>query len=122
MDGEQASELLHRAVGRKKYQEKIRKQIVLSQEEVSFVKEKGLIYVRDDAIKYVKSIRNTYPETMKLDAFVNNPLFTGMYATSTCCRDCIYSTYKIKAWVIISDSECDMLVTKIVSWIQQKSM
>lgn len=122
MDWNQASELLHGAVGRKKYQERIRKQIDMSTEELQFVRERGLIYVRDDAIKYIKSIRNTYPETLKLDAFVNNPLLTGTCATSTCCRDCIYSSYKIKPWVNISDADCDMLVTKIVSWIQQKSL
>ena len=112
---------IHKACGRKKVQQNLRKQIKLSHQELEKTKELGILKIREDAILYINSIKTIIPESFKPTTIVNHPILTAIYATGTCCRDCIQSCYKIGQWSTIKPDDCELLSRKIIQWIQFQS-
>lgn len=49
-----------------------------------------------------------------------HPVFIAQHATATCCRECLSKWHFIEKTHILSESECDYIVSVIMEWIKKE--
>ena len=89
---------------------------------VSYINEKGLNKIENDAYDL---INNRLSDTSKFidgkqTPMRGHPVFLAQHATATCCRGCLYKWYHIPKDRLLTNHEVDFCVSLIMAWIKKE--
>ena len=101
---------------------KFRSSFHLKQKDIDYINEKGLDVIRQHAQDFIakREAPAFIPNDGKQTPMKNHPVFIAQHATATCCRGCLYKWYHIKPHTQLDDSQQEMIVQVIMSWIKRE--
>ena len=101
---------------------KFRSSFHLKQKDIDYINEKGLDVIRQHAQDFIakREAPAFIPNDGKQTPMKNHPVFIAQHATATCCRGCLYKWYHIKPHTQLDDSQQEMIVQVIISWIKRE--
>ncbi len=100
---------------------KFRSSFKLSQDDIAYVKTKGLGKIKQHAYDFVnKRLKDiTFINDGHQTPMRGHPVFIAQHSTATCCRGCLEKWHKIDKNKILSQSEIDYIVEVIMEWIKR---
>ena len=100
---------------------KFRSSFKLSQDDIAYVKTKGLDKIKQHAYDFVnKRLKDiTFINDGRQTPMRGHPVFITQHSTATCCRGCLEKWHKIDKNKILSQSEIDYIVEVIMEWIKR---
>ena len=101
---------------------KFRSSFHLKDKDILYIENKGIDKIREHAYDFVtKRLADTFNVTDgKQTPMKGHPVFIAQHATATCCRGCLYKWYHIKPHTQLDDSQQEMIVQVIMSWIKRE--
>ena len=101
---------------------KFRSSFHLTKKYKEYCNEKGLDVIEQHARDFIS--KRIAPAVILNDGkqtpMKNHPVFIAQHATTTCCRGCLYKWYHIKPHTQLDDSQQEMIVQVIMSWIKRE--
>lgn len=101
---------------------KFRSSFHLKQKDFEYITLKGMDTIKSHAFDFVhkrlqnKSLFNDGKQTPTK----GHPVFIAQHATATCCRECLFKWHHIESTHILSEQECEYIVSVIIHWIQNE--
>ena len=93
----------------------------LSEKDKKYVKEKGLLTIRQHAIDFLnKRIKIKPKNDTKQTPYTGHPVFIAQHATATCCRKCVQNWYKIPKTKELTEKEIEDFADLIIEWIKDE--
>ena len=101
---------------------KFRSQFGLSDDERSYVHDRGLELVRNHACDFIR--QRLAPANPRNDGkqtpMKGHPVFLAQHATGACCRKCLTKWHGIKPGKELSARQIEELVDILMSWIHDQ--
>ena len=101
---------------------KFRNSFHLKQKDFEYISLKGIDTIKSPAFDFVhkrlqdKSLFNDGKQTPTN----GHPVFIAQHATATCCRECLSKWHHIESTHILTEQECEYIVSVIIRWIQNE--
>ena len=101
-------------------QSKFRQNFYLNEEDLKYIKDKGLDKIREHARDFVKdrlSAQNPDNDG-KQTPMRGHPVFKAQHATATCCRSCLEKWHNIPSGKILNEKDQEYITETIMDWIK----
>ena len=102
---------------------KFRSRFKLGKREHDYLREKGLSIIEQHAREFVKKrLAPALPENDgRQTPMRNHPVFIAQHATATCCRKCLDKWHSIKTGSVLTEKQCDYIVSVIMYWLRNQT-
>lgn len=94
----------------------------LSENDIEYIKEKGLDKVRLHCVDFVRE--RLSPAVIKNDGkqtpMRGHPVFVAQHACACCCRGCLEKWYNVRKNVELSDEQQQKIVNLLMTWIENE--
>lgn len=101
---------------------RFRTRFCLDESDQIYIATVGLPTIQLHAFDFVR--KRLAPAEPKNDGkqtpFRGHPVFKAQHATATCCRACLKKWYRIKKGRPLTDSEIELAVDAIMTWINER--
>lgn len=101
---------------------RFRSSFKLKEEDIDYIKKKGLDVIAEHACQFVKE--RLSPRDPKNDGkqtpMKNHPVFIAQHATATCCRKCLAKWHGIPKGKALQRREVDYIVELITGWLNNQ--
>ena len=101
-------------------QSKFRQNFYLNEDDIQYIKDKGLDKIREHARDFVKdrlSAQNPDNDG-KQTPMRGHPVFKAQHATATCCRSCLEKWHNIPSGKILNEKDQEYITETIMDWIK----
>lgn len=107
---------------RKLSKSNFRSHFKLRDNEMNYVKNRGMDVIRSHANDFVNNrLASANPKNDgKQTPMRGHPVFIAQHATATCCRSCLFKWHGIKPNKVLSADEREYIVSVIMHWIKKQ--
>lgn len=94
----------------------------LTQKDKQYIKEKGLVTIRQHAESFVKDrlAPADIPNDGKQTPMRGHPVFVAQHACACCCRGCLYKWYRVQKKRELTADQQEKIVNLLMAWIEKE--